>query len=284
VQPPAPSRALRLAITAGALVALLGVVAISSRSGFGHAVESAPGNNEVDYLFTIFVIVFVAMIPVAMYGWLMRMQEYGTIAKPSGLIRALRVLILIGTASFVVWTIRDHHLGFFHHTTTTKHGVHDKVPTLLDPSRRGQKPTFEWPLLWTVLALIALAVGLGIARARHDRRERELLGPAPDEAIAASISDAIDDLEREPDPRRAVVAAYARMEGVLARHGVPRRPSEAPLEYLRRALLELGAGGAAVERLTDLFEQAKFSVHPIDDGMKRRAIAALASIRDGLTA
>ena len=55
------------------------------------------------------------------------------------------------------------------------------------------------------------------------------------------MSDAIDDLEAEPDARRAVIAAYARMEGVLARHGLRRCPSETPLEYLRRILLGLTA-------------------------------------------
>jgi hypothetical protein len=79
-----------------------------------------------------------------------------------------------------------------------------------------------------------------------------------------------------------VIAAYARMEGVLARHGLRRRPSETPLEYLRRVLLELTARADAVARLTNLFEQAKFSRHDIDATMKRDAIGALREIRDDL--
>ena len=89
------------------------------------------------------------------------------------------------------------------------------------------------------------------------------------------MSDAIDDLEAEPDARRAVIAAYARMEGVLARHGLRRKPSETPLEYLRRILLGLTARADAVRRLTSLFEQAKFSRHDdrrVDEaGRDRRA-------------
>jgi hypothetical protein len=38
----------------------------------------------------------------------------------------------------------------------------------------------------------------------------------------------------------------------------------------------------AVGRLTGLFEQAKFSDHPIDGGMKQDAIDALRVIRDDL--
>jgi hypothetical protein len=102
------------------------------------------------------------------------------------------------------------------------------------------------------------------------------------EDFAASIGDAIDDLENEPDARRAVIAAYARMENVLARNGLKRRPSETPVEYLRRILLGLTSRGDSVSRLTSLFEQAKFSRHEIDVSMKLDAIGALREIRDDL--
>jgi hypothetical protein len=96
------------------------------------------------------------------------------------------------------------------------------------------------------------------------------------------MSSAIDDLEAEPDARRAVIAAYARMEGVLGRHGLRRRPSETSLEYLRRVLRDLTSRADAVTRLTSLFEQAKFSRHEIDSAMKQDAIGALREIRDDL--
>ena len=122
-------------------------------------------------------------------------------------------------------------------------------------------------------------------RRRRKRRSRlPPLGTASTvaEDLAAAMSDAIDDLEAEPDARRAVIAAYARMEGVLARHGLRRPPSETPLEYLRRILLGLTARADAVKRLTSLFEQAKFSRHEIDGAMKLEAIGALREIRDDL--
>ncbi len=97
------------------------------------------------------------------------------------------------------------------------------------------------------------------------------------------MSDAIDDLEAEPDARRAVIAAYARMEGVL---GAPRPP---PPRRARRRSSTCGASCSgsppradAVKRLTSLFEQAKFSRHEIDSAMKQDAIGALREIRDDL--
>ena len=123
---------------------------------------------------------------------------------------------------------------------------------------------------------------------RHRRRTQAAARRAACEprlsptTLAASIGDAIDDLEAEPDARRAVIAAYARMESSLARNGLQRVPSETPLEYLRRILLGLTSRGDAVSRLTGLFEQAKFSRHEIDATMKQAAIGALREIRDDL--
>ena len=79
-----------------------------------------------------------------------------------------------------------------------------------------------------------------------------------------------------------MIAAYAQMEHVLARHGLPRHASEAPREYLRRVLPGIGAGAESVERLTALYEHARFSTHEVDGGMRDEAVGALESLRDEL--
>jgi uncharacterized protein DUF4129 len=143
-------------------------------------------------------------------------------------------------------------------------------------------PTFEWTVFWVAVGIGVLATaGLLVLRQRLKPTE-DTSGPSPAEELAAAIEGAIDDLDREPDPRRAVIAAYARMERELGRHGLPRRPSETAIEYLRRVLLDLSANGAAVERLTALFESAKFSPHPVTEAMRSEAISALSEIKDGL--
>ena len=106
-----------------------------------------------------------------------------------------------------------------------------------------------------------IAPKMRVGRQTAAAREPE---PTVSENVAAGITDAIDDLEAEPDARRAVIAAYARMEGVLGRNGFLRVPSETAIEYLRRVLLGLTSRGDAVTQLTALFEQAKFSQNEID--------------------
>ena len=58
-------------------------------------------------------------------------------------------------------------------------------------------------------------------------------------ALADVLEETLDDLRAEQDPRRAVIAAYARMERALAAYGLPRNPSEAPDEYLQRIFADL---------------------------------------------
>ena len=98
------------------------------------------------------------------------------------------------------------------------------------------------------------------------------------------LEETLADLWAETDPRRAIIASYARMERTLGRHGLDRRPSEAPFEYLTRVLSTLEASTSAAQQLTDLFERAKFSHHAIADSMKSDAIDALVTVRRDLEA
>jgi hypothetical protein len=140
---------------------------------------------------------------------------------------------------------------------------------------------FRWEAGALVFALIVVAAVAIVLLRRRPPAAEEHEESLP-EALGAAFDESLDDLRSEPDARRAVIAAYARAESVLARHGLPRRPAETPLEYLGRVLSELRVRAAAVLELTELFERAKFSVHRIDSGMKDDAIAALVAVREDL--
>ena len=73
------------------------------------------------------------------------------------------------------------------------------------------------------VALIVLALGAWWSAGRARKRARgELDMRAFSRPLAAAVDESLDDLRAEPDPRRAVIAAYARLERVLAAHGLPR--------------------------------------------------------------
>lgn len=137
-----------------------------------------------------------------------------------------------------------------------------------------------------VVTLVVVAAGVLAAGLAYRTRRRHLPGlEEPLGLVLADVLDeSIDDLRRETDPRRAVIAAYARMERALAAYGLPRADSEAPEEYLSRILTDLEVSTRAVSRLTALFEQAKFSQHEVGHEMKDEAIGALARVREELRA
>lgn len=281
-------RGSRLALVAVALLVLLAIVSFASRSGFGHHSEASPSPTYVSYAFTAFLILFVLMIPVAAYVFLIQARERQVERRPSFVVRVLRnlaILALFGLAAYgIVYLRHNHH--FFGIGGRTAGKAPKAAGHASTASRSPFEPTFQWTVFWIALALLAVATTwFVVARRRRTARALAALPePTVAEELAWSIGDAIDDLEAEPDARRAVIAAYARMEAVLGRHGLQRRASETPLEYLRRILLDLSARADAVQRLTDLFEQAKFSRHEIDGPMKLDAIRALRTIRDDLQA
>jgi hypothetical protein len=144
-----------------------------------------------------------------------------------------------------------------------------------------RRPQLRWDEIAVFAALVLGAAAVAVATRRTRRPLRPLRFTRKTE-VARAIDDSLEDLRHDPDLRRAIIAAYARMEGALGRTGVGRRPWEAPFEYIGRALVALETGGESAERLTALFERAKFSHHDPGPEMRDEAIAALEAVRDDL--
>ena len=128
-----------------------------------------------------------------------------------------------------------------------------------------------------MLAIVLVAMLAGVAvlvLCRGRRGPTHLSGRA-----GAAVEAAIEALDTITDPRSAVIAAYASMERTLAAHGVARLPAEAPREYLRRVLVETDGTARDAGTLTGLFEEARFSTHPVPERVRELALAALSSVR-----
>lgn len=157
------------------------------------------------------------------------------------------------------------------------------------PTRAGRRGEDDTPwvgdetlaIVGSAIAVAALiaAVVVGVVLAVLARR-RTVEEPADEEEVVLqAVDESLDDLRRERDVRRAIIACYARMERALERAGSERRPAEAPFEYLVRILERITANGPAARVLTELFERAKFSVEPMGEREKERAIGALELLR-----
>ena len=140
---------------------------------------------------------------------------------------------------------------------------------------------------WWPLVIVGVGTAAAVTAALVRRKATTDDGTEVENPTLVMLDASLDDLRREPDPRRAVIAAYARMENGLAARGFARHEWETPTEYLQRTL---AAGSVEafdprpLRELTALAEQARFSALPIDEAMRARAIDALEALRRELRA
>ena len=288
---PARSGVVRAAVLGAALTLLLLVVAIASGDRRGTDVGDARTGSlpvaVIDYAFTLvvlFLLVFGGVIV-----WALSARGIGDL-PPARRPNVLQALVLAAACLLLVVAAQGMRRPQPPPPDEIPFGpaeIGEAVPQ--PPQAQPQASVeergvrFRWEL-----AAVAAAIGGGLVavylvrrRGRDGAADR---GSSVVEDLSSVVSDSIEDLESERDARRAVIAAYARMEAALAVHGLPRQPFEAPLEYLARILLGLRVRAEAVLDLTELFERAKFSRHAIDAEMKQEAISALVAVRDDLRA
>jgi hypothetical protein len=277
--------AARAFLPALAVLALVAVVAVASGGSTpgGSSDKRGPSELLLDTLVSFTLLLCLIGIATAVYAIIHR-KELGNLTGGVRPGRSTSTVIALGVLLFLVGLVL-----YFRSRGWTPGGEEDRP--LLDPVPPGVEedeqastydPEFAWVPVLVVVALGAIAAGAAyVASRRRKRRSPRALVAA---TIADVLDDSLDDLRAEKDPRRAVIAAYARLERVLAAHGLARRAPETPEEYLARILPELEVAPDAVRRLTELFTWAKFSHHDVGLGMKEEAIEALSTVRDDLRA
>jgi hypothetical protein len=263
------------------LLALLTLTALGSRQeGWGgeHHARQVP-YSLVDAAYTLVVLAFLAGV----VALVVRARPSRPRFKPRDKSRwIVAVAIFVFAVLLAIVIVRAHladNLAARFGLGRQGGGAGQALPPDAT-DENAHDPQFQW---WLASLVAAAALGVFFWHRRRTRppvRQREELR----EQLESVLSETLDDLESEQDPRRAVIRAYARMETVLAAHGLPREPHEAPLEYLARVLRDLRVRPVAAHALTELFERAKFSQHEIDAAMKEEAIAALATVRADLKA
>ena len=282
------SRTLKGWALALGLIGLLLVVALAARGGHptksGHVSTRAVPASLQDSLVTLLAIMYVLAI-VAIVVLFFHRRPWQAPPESRWLRKFVTVLALMIIATVLgFWASR--HGNFWQGRDKLearlgqKHRPGAGLPARPAPVRPAK---FQWPFAAGLGGLLILGAAVLIVLDRRGR-SGDLEGDNVADDLARAVETTIEDLRSEQDSRRAVIAAYASMEAVLARHGFARRSAEAPLEFLARILRDLDVREDAVQSLTQLFEYAKFSPHEIDAGMKDEAIKALIAVRDDLQA
>jgi uncharacterized membrane protein YedE/YeeE len=163
------------------------------------------------------------------------------------------------------------------------------APPPASPPQPPQQPGGDafWYLFATTMFMLVLwAAGMVLALVRH-RRTTNLppvtgeAGQAPPEQAPHSLAVAAErglaemgDLSREP--REAIIACYAAMEDALANSpGAVPQVSDTPSEVLARAVDHDAIHAGTATELVDLFAEARFSPHVMNEGHREVAVRAL---------
>jgi hypothetical protein len=273
----------RLAALVLAVAALLALAGIASQ---GRPLRGGRGNGPsatfFDYVATTLVLAALVMFVVVAVS--IFTQRFARVGKPRQW-NLLSSFAAFASGALIAYLLI--HNGFLHRLQQLEQNLKLNQGTDTGgrrpppPGRNVRDPRLRWDEVGVFLALVAGTLVVLYAT-RRTKRARPPWRFDRERPVTLALDESIDDLRSDPDLRRAIIAAYARMERALAVAGLPRRPAEAPFEYLERALGELDTSGAAVERLTSLFEWAKFSQHEPGPEMRDEAIDALVAVRDEL--
>ena len=280
-------RTLKAAGLAAALIALLAIVAMAARGGppgtSGHVATRPVPNSVQDSFVTLLAVLYVVGIVAIAIGFFKYKDRFHDPQSHWLKNFVIELLLIALAACFAYWLLTHTNLrerAQKLQRAQTGSGTNQQGPRHV-PATPARQAHFEWPVVYGLGGLVLLGGVWMYVRSR--RRLAPLWEEHGLEAdMVSAIESTIDDLRGERDARRAVIAAYALMERTLARHGLARDRSEAPLEYLAKILRGLHVRESAVVTLTRLFEYAKFSGHEVGPVMKEEAIEALIAIRDDL--
>jgi Domain of unknown function (DUF4129) len=266
------------------VLAAAGLLAVAALASHGRPLTRSHGGGPTmtfyDYALTtgLLVVLAVVVVLVAALATMKRARRPGVRPRFS----VVQMLLTFAFMLLLAWLVVHARLHHAHSTFEpgSPIGQHKAAAARPAPHRHGSVQ-LRWDEV-AVAGILLAAAGVAVFAGTRRRGPRKAWAFGSHEDVALALDESVDDLRTDPDLRRAIIAAYARTERALAAVSLPRRPSEAPSEYLARALARLDASAPAITRLTELFERAKFSHHEPDPSMRDDAIDALVAVRDEL--
>ena len=156
------------------------------------------------------------------------------------------------------------------------------------PASGGGSLHIPWVTIGYALLVVALVAAVVISIWWSSRLRRPAAPLVIEDVGTEQLREAVESgraaLAELSDARAAIIACYVAMERSLADRGTSRTAADTPDELLARAVAAGTVRGPAASRLTALFYEARFSTHPVADGQRDAASAALDQLARELAA
>lgn len=272
-----------------AVAAAMGVAAIAARQGLGRSADQTRfllPDIPTAFYYLVALLEIVGLVALVL-ATVARKREEEELDEPSSRgvwwSRALALVLLLGLLVLSgPLAERLPEPGISRDTKSIEPPAGDDE---LSSGDRGESIASPSLGIFLTVLLALLIVGLVVALFfMFSREEKEAPPPEerPTDHLTEEVEAGIDDLESIQDPRRAVIACYARMQRLLPSAGIESRASDTPFELLTRILEQRNLPRRSISTLTESFERAKFSRHSIGESTRTEALTALRDIRGRL--
>jgi Domain of unknown function (DUF4129) len=212
--------------------------------------------------------------------------------------RSIQTAIWIAAWVIAVYVLASKCGGIFCRSTSQAQFLPGNITSVVSGS--GPGPTL--PLLSTIveftslvqsnwfylaflgfLVLTSVIIARGVVVSWQETRADAMsqMPPPTAEGIAA-VEDAIRILKTQPeiDPRTRIISCYERMVQAAQRLGATVTSDQTARELETSIRKMLVIKGSAIRELTDLFEVARYSLHPITEADAEQAQRYLQSIAE----
>lgn len=137
-----------------------------------------------------------------------------------------------------------------------------------------------------LMVLLGAVVHTGSRFRRRSLRTRAPVKPGADVGaeVVAALDAGLQQLdETDGDPRRAVIACWVRLESAADAAGTRRLPGDTSTDLVLRLLAGHRLSAAVLTGFADVYRQARYASHEVDERMREQAKAALGRLREELT-
>ncbi|WP_328465245.1 DUF4129 domain-containing protein [Actinoplanes sp. NBC_00393] len=169
------------------------------------------------------------------------------------------------------------------------------TPTAEPPVPEAARNLPDWVGTAALVVLGILAISMIIVltaalvrdqmRRRSGRRGQrgQRRQPRTAEDLVAALDAGLEELsDTDRDPRRAVIACWVRLEDAAAAAGTPRHPGDSPTDLVGRLLAEQRVDAGVLAALLEVYREARYATHTVDDQMRLQARSALERLRADL--
>jgi hypothetical protein len=203
--------------------------------------------------------------------------------RSSAVLASLPILLLMILFIYLAWTRWAPGTG---HPLDAPLAAIAGLLELLAQARKAPTsvPAFDYAVAGLVLLLAFGTFVLMVLVVFAERIVRWWDGPGGGTVLRldVAVAESLDDLRAEPDARAAIIRAYRRFELALSAARMPRPAWQTPTEFMRSVLAEASMPSAPVQRLTSLFELARFSERPLGADARAAACDCLDEVKSAL--